>query len=102
MGQSEEQVITQQEQLSATNKTGAPPKELFDEFDRYRPLVINWLESLDVDCYLVGLHHTARAGWHLLINVSDDHYETVLSKLYEMPKTNLHKRIDNDAAGDFK
>ena len=101
MTQSEEQDITPQEQQSATNKAGVPPKELRDEFYRYRPLLIHWLESLAVDCYSISLHHTERAGWHLLLIVSDDHYETVLSNLHEMPKATLNKRIDNDCPADL-
>jgi hypothetical protein len=100
--QSEEQTTTPQEQESSTTKAGVPPEELLDEFKRYRPLLVDWLERLYVDCYAVGLCHTKRAGWHLLLNVSDDHYEVVLSQLHEMPETTLSKRIDNDAPADFE
>ena len=100
MTQSKEQDITSQEQDSATNKANVPPKELLDEFNRYRPLLVHWLESLAVDCYSISLHHTERAGWHLLLIVSDDHFETVLSNLHEMPEATLNKRIDNDCPAD--
>jgi hypothetical protein len=80
---------TPQEQESSTNKASGsvPPKKLLEEFKRYSPLLVDWLERLYVDCYALGLRHTECAGWHLLLNVSDEHYEVVLSKLHEMPET---------------
>src|SRR5271169_875233 len=66
MSQSKEQIIAPGEQPSSSDKCGVPPKELLDEFNNYRPLLVDWLESLDVDSYSTGLHHTERAGWHLL------------------------------------
>jgi hypothetical protein len=71
-----------------------PPKELEEEYHRYRVPLSDWLNGLYVDRYELTLVNTERAGWHLWIGVDDDTFELVMSKIHEMPKTTLEMRIE--------
>lgn len=78
------------------------PKDLKDEYERIQKSLSEWLESLYVDCYLHTLLNTERVGgWHLYLSVAEEHFETVMLKIHEMPKTSLKLRVDSGGPVNF-